>query len=62
MTLFPDTTQIFTSFFDFSLSEESDSEILHDEYIIRSYGESTFEEDDSFFDISHHSIGPPEIA
>lgn len=62
MTLFPDTTQIFASFLYFSLGEEGDSEILHDEDIIWGYSESTLEEDDSFFYIACHSVRPSEIT
>lgn len=62
MALFPNTTQIFTGFFYFSLRQERNSEIFHDENIIWSYSEGTLEEDDSFFYIACHSVRPSEIA
>lgn len=62
MTLFPYLTQILSSFLYFSLSEKRDTEILHDEHIIRSYRECSLEEDNSFFYITSHGIRPSEIS
>jgi hypothetical protein len=61
VALFPYLAQIFPSFLYFSLSEKCDTEILHDEHIIRSYRECSLEEDDSFFYITGHGICPSEI-
>ncbi len=62
VALLPNTTQIFTSFLYFTLGKQGNPEILHDEHIIGGNSESTLEEDNSFFDISHHSIRPSEIT
>jgi len=61
MALFPYFAQVFTSFLYFSLCEQSHSEILHDEHIIRRYSEGSLEENNSFFDITSHRVCPSEI-
>jgi len=62
MIFSPYLYEIFPSFLDISLREESNSEILHDELIFWSDIESSLEENNSLFDITHHRVGPTEIS
>lgn len=62
VTLLSDLAEIFACFLDLPLRQKSDTQVLHDEHIVRSDGQRPLEEDDPLFHISCHGVGPSQVA